>query len=214
MNINCQTEYWDNAAKVKTFTNTIPWEEWTLRVDKSAKILDVGCGYGRTCIELIDAGYTKVTGIDISPAMIQRGKMLDSRLDLEVQTGKNLPYESHSFNAVTLLAVLTCVPGNDGQKQIISEIQRVLKPGGFLYVSDYLIQPDKRNQDRYAQFASKYGQYGVFELPEGAVVRHHTEEWFDELFADFDLTFRNSVNWKTMNGHSAAIEQRIYQARN
>ena len=56
-----------------------------------------------------------------------------------------------------------------------SEIRRVLRPGGILYVNDFLLFTDDRNKARYEKFNNKYGEYGVFELPEGAVCRHHDE---------------------------------------
>ncbi len=211
MNLSCQTGYWDKAASSKTFTHALPLDKWSKWVNCSSTILDVGCGYGRTCLELLNAGYTKVQGIDISPAMIQRGQAIDARLQLQVQTTDELPFPDSCFDAVCLIAVLTCVPENAGQTRIVSEIRRVLKPGGILFYSDFPIQQDERNQTRYKLFAEKYGTYGVFELSEGAVLRHQNPVWLDELFADFTLLDKQSASWTTMNGHSAVVEQRFYR---
>ncbi|WP_420315250.1 hypothetical protein [Enterocloster hominis (ex Hitch et al. 2024)] len=50
------------------------------------------------------------------------------------------------------------------------------RPHGYL--SKYgMSSSDERNKSRYEEFAGKYGIYGVFELPEGAVYRHHDEQW-------------------------------------
>src|ERR1051326_4217048 len=89
----------------------------------------------------------------------------------------------HSFHAVLLFTVLTCIPEDDGQRALLAEIRRVLRPGGLLYISDLLINSDARNVERYQGHAEEYGMYGVFELPQGAVVRHHQEEWIKQLTA-------------------------------
>lgn len=84
--LDIQTEYWDGAAASKTFTHPIPLTVFRDLLPPAAKILDYGCGYGRTCSELTDAGYQSVIGIDISEEMIKRGRKLN--LGLRVFDGK------------------------------------------------------------------------------------------------------------------------------
>ncbi len=62
---------------------------------------------------------------------------------------------------------------------------RVLRLGGLLYVSDLLVNDDARNRERYQHGAETYNCYGVFQLPEGVVVRHHTKEWIEEITGAF-----------------------------
>jgi ubiquinone/menaquinone biosynthesis C-methylase UbiE len=97
--------------------------------------------------------------------------------------------------------VLTCIRNNDEQKALISEIRRVLKKDGILYMNDFLLNTDERNVTRYKKFQEKYGNYGVFELPEGAVCRHHSEDWVKELLADFNTLQYEHLTFTTMNGH-------------
>ena len=100
-----------------------------------------------------------------------------------------------------LFAVLTCIAGDEEQKRLIAEIRRILRPGGILYVNDFLLNDDERNLLRYGKYAEKYGIYGVFELPEGAVLRHHSEEYIKLLLSDFaDLRFEH-LTFTTMNGN-------------
>lgn len=58
------------------------------------------------------------------------------------------------------------------QEQLLSEIKRVLKPQGILYVNDFLLNTDESNLLRYEKYKEAYGVYGVFELPDGEVCRH------------------------------------------
>lgn len=74
----------------------------------------------------------------------------------------------HSVDLVLLFAVLTCIPLDEGQRDLLREISRVLNR-------------DLRNLERYDRYAEEYGIYGIFELTEGVVVRHHRKEWIEEL---------------------------------
>ncbi|MDD9150850.1 methyltransferase domain-containing protein [Sporolactobacillus sp. CQH2019] len=84
-----------------------------------------------------------------------------------------LPFEDNSIDAVLLLAVLTCVYKDQEQDSILNEIKRVLKPNGIIYINDFLLNDDERILTRYKKYKDKYKTYGVFELPEGAILRHH-----------------------------------------
>ncbi len=202
-----QTEYWDKVAEDKNFSH--PLDETRLRslIPRDATILDYGCGYGRTCDELVRLGYQDVLGIDISERMIQRGQRLFPHLNLEVLRKERLPCEDNTFDAVLLFAVLTCIPTNSGQKELVGDIHRVLRPGGILYVSDYPLQTDKRNRSRYREFEERHGVFGVFELPEGAAVRHHDMKWITSLLSSFDRLHLEKTEVLTMNRNRAGIFQ-------
>jgi hypothetical protein len=106
-----------------------------------------------------------------------------------------------------LVAVLTCIPSDNGQQSLISALRRVLKPGGLVYVVDYVLQGDERNQKRYREAAEGLGPFGVFSLPEGAVFRHHTMVWIHTLLADFQTLDIAYPKVTTMNGNSARAFQ-------
>ena len=106
-----------------------------------------------------------------------------------------------------MFSVLTCVPTDDGQRAIVSEAERVLRPGGLLYLSDLWLQTDERNRERYTRDERKYGTYGVFDLPEGVTVRHHDPRWIEELTRDFDELALDPIDVQTMNGNPAKAFQ-------
>ena len=56
-------EYWNMVAKDKKFSTPFQMDIYKEYVDKDKKILDIGCGYGRTLKELYDNGYTNLLGI-------------------------------------------------------------------------------------------------------------------------------------------------------
>lgn len=198
-----QLKYWNSVSEKKEFTSPLILENLAKYIKKDSRILDVGCGYGRTLDELYQNGYRNLVGIDFSSGMIERGKRQFPYLDLQIKENDKIALPDASVEAVILFAVLTCIRTNEEQEQLISEIKRVLKPQGILYVNDFLLNTDERNLSRYEQFKDIYGVYGVFELPEGAVCRHHDETWIRQLLKDFAELEYSRVTRTTMNGHKS-----------
>ena len=205
--INNQVDYWNKVAQEKEFTHPINIALLQTHLSLSSKILDYGCGYGRVCQKLSEAGYTNIVGVDSSSEMIQRGRELYPELSLEVLPNSGLDYPDNYFDAVLLIAVLTCIPTDAGQQNLLTDLTRILRPKGMIYISDYVLQDDERNQQRYQRNMEEFGTYGVFRLPEGTIVRHHSTEWIRTLTSSFetvDLVYPEVV---TMNGHRAKAFQ-------
>lgn len=193
-------EYWNSVAETKTFTTPFMMEAFGKYVPKEARILDVGCGYGRILKTLHAAGYENATGFDFSEELLERGRREFPELDLRGMPSDAIPVPDASSDAVLLCAVLTCIVENEAQTALIREVSRVLKPGGILYINDFLINSDDRNRERYAACPGSF-PYGVFELPEGTRLRHHDRPWLDTLLEPFtQLVFEPCV-YTTMNGH-------------
>lgn len=203
-----QVSYWDRVAAEKQFSHPLRLD-WLSQYLKNplATILDYGCGYGRTLAELSRAGYTRVVGTDFSEAMLGRARREVPHSMLVRNDGSALPIRSESIEAVLLFAVLTCIPNDNDQRVVLSEVERVLRPGGLLYISDLLVNNDLRNRDRYEQWAERYKCYGVFELPEGVVVRHHRKQWIEEITRPFHHLEYEPFDVTTMNGNVSAAFQ-------
>ena len=198
-----QKKYWNKVATDKQFTTPFHNELFSGLVDKEDRILDVGCGYGRILNELYSQGFKNLYGIDFSYKMIKRGKEDFPWLNLNVQEDKMLPYEDNSFDSIILFAVLTCIVANKEQVFLINEIKRVLRPNGIIYINDFLVNTDERNVKRYKIYKNKYNKYGVFELPEGAVLRHHDLSWIESITSGFNSIKLETVTYTTMNGNKS-----------
>ncbi|HYJ86910.1 MAG TPA: class I SAM-dependent methyltransferase [Pyrinomonadaceae bacterium] len=203
---SCQSSYWDRVATEKRFSHPLRVDWITHRLSPDARILDCGCGYGRTLAELHAAGYHNLTGLDFSEAMLRRCRSEIPDNAVVRNDGQSLPFKTHSVDAVLLFAVLTCIPHDGEQRALISEVERILRPDGLLYLSDLLVNDDQRNRERYDKYASP-GTYGVFELPEGVVVRHHTVEWINEITSAFERLEYEPFTVTTMNGNASAAFQ-------
>jgi len=201
-----QTGFWNSAAGTKKFTHVLDHARFTRAIARDAFILDFGCGQGRLCAELLELGYRNITGVDSSVEMIRAARQSCPDLDFIVNDDGLLP-ETRGFDVVLLFAVLTCIPDDAVQKTLVAGFKRILRPGGLLLISDYPLQTDARNLERYSRFEHEAGGYGSFRLPDGTLLRHHRREWFDELLAGFEIEESVELDAMTMNGNAARIAQ-------
>jgi len=97
--------------------------EW-LAAQPGERILDLGCGDGQLTKRIADAG-SSVVGIDASPEMVAAARARGIKADKG--PAEKLPYPDRTFEAVFSNAVLHWVRGQD---EMLSQIRRVLRPGG------------------------------------------------------------------------------------
>jgi SAM-dependent methyltransferase len=203
--------YWDEkSGQVITFAHPLhlPWLE---ALPKTARILDYGCGYGRTLAELRDAGWRGGVGVDASAGMIGRGRREHPDLDLRV-VGE-IAEPDGAFDAALLFAVLTTIPDDAEQAAMMAALTRLLAPGGWLYLSDYPLQDDERSLARYRAGAARHGLYGVWDREDGAVFRHHSRERLDQLLAGFEVVAERQVQTVTFSGAPATAIQLLARKR-
>lgn len=194
--------YWERDGASKTFTHPVNMTWLGRYLRPGARILDYGCGYGRVAAMLQEQGY-EVVGVDAAAAMIEKARGLFPELSFRQIAPPGVPFDDGSFDAALLFAVLTCIPADDDQRAVVDELRRVVRPGGLLYVSDYWLQTDRRNRDRYARYVGRCRTYGVFEVSEGVAVRHHSREWIASLVSRWEQVAAADIRVTTMNGNEA-----------
>ncbi len=141
----------DNIAKRYDLLNRILSmgidKTWRKRVVKMMRphepkhILDVATGTADLALDLAkQLKPDHVRGLDISPKMLEFGREkvkkadLDPIITLEVGDSENMPYEDNTFDAVTVsFGVRNFQNLNAG----LSEMYRVLRPGGQLIVLEF-----------------------------------------------------------------------------
>lgn len=116
-----------------------------LQIKTGDHVLDVGCGIGATSVLIAEKTGARVTGIDLSPKMIEKARERADKLGISDQVQYkvgdvlSLDFNDAAFDVVLFESVLTILPGDP--IQALSEIYRVLKPGGRAGGNEATIDP-------------------------------------------------------------------------
>lgn len=116
------------------------------KIEKGDTIIDLGSGAGNDCfVARHETGAEgKVIGIDFTPIMIQKARAHAEKLgfnNVEFREGDidAMPVNDDTADVVVSNCVLNLVPN---KQKVISEIYRVLKPGGHFSISDIVLVGD------------------------------------------------------------------------
>ena len=96
------------------------------------KALDVGCGEGRFCRMLKQAGV-KATGIDPTRQLLELARCRDPSGDYRFGRAEQLEFTDASFDLVISYITLVDIPD---YRAALKEMTRVLKPGGSLLMAN------------------------------------------------------------------------------
>jgi len=113
-----------------------------LRQDPPSRILDVATGTCDLALEAMSLNPEQIVGVDISEKMLEIGRRkvtkagLDGIIELKVADAEELPFETNSFDAVM---VAFGVRNFSNPVKGLSEMLRVLRPGGRLVVLEFTL---------------------------------------------------------------------------
>jgi ubiquinone/menaquinone biosynthesis C-methylase UbiE len=101
------------------------------KLHAGSRVLEVGIGTGRIAAPLASQFDGSYHGIDISAAMLARlhGKIGSERVHPIQGDATQLPFPSHSFDAVVAVHIFHLIPNWRG---VLNEVARVLKADGVL----------------------------------------------------------------------------------
>jgi len=95
-----------------------------------ARILDVGAGTGLLGVALVEAGFARLDGLDLSPGMLAEARRKAVYGDLrEATLGEELDYESEGYDGVLASGVLTT---GHAPATCLDELVRITRPGGHV----------------------------------------------------------------------------------
>jgi ubiquinone/menaquinone biosynthesis C-methylase UbiE len=135
--------YWDKHAR--NYDKQIAfWErrlfgdgrQWVC-AQATGEVLEVAIGTGRN-LPYYPQGI-RLTGIELSPAMVdlarRHAQQLDVEVDLRLGDAQALDLPDVSFDTVVCTLSLCAIPD---QRQAVAEMRRVLRPGGRLLLLDHV----------------------------------------------------------------------------
>ncbi len=96
-------------------------------------VLDVACGNGTLLKMLSDKFKIQGYGTDISGKMVENAGKKCPEMTFEVCGCESTPFPDHMFDAVTVCAAYHHFPDTGA---FAKEANRLLKPGGMIYIAD------------------------------------------------------------------------------
>lgn len=138
-----------------------PWIYKQCHIKSDMKILELGCGNGSLWTDnttKIPAG-ADITITDISIGMLRDAKRnlknFASSLHFAKIDANNIPFDNNSFDLVIANHMLFYLNLNAKKKNALSEIYRILKPGGKLICSTYGSNHMKEISDLVTSFDNR-----------------------------------------------------------
>ncbi|WP_411766808.1 bifunctional demethylmenaquinone methyltransferase/2-methoxy-6-polyprenyl-1,4-benzoquinol methylase UbiE [Winogradskyella sp. A3E31] len=131
---------YDGLNRVISFGIDVKWRKKVVNLVKETEpnnILDIATGTGDLAINLVKTGADEIIGLDISDGMLEVGrqkiktKNLDGVIKMVIGDSEDLPFESNSFDAIT---VAFGVRNFMNLEKGLAEILRVLKPNGIFVI--------------------------------------------------------------------------------
>ena len=110
------------------------------KLSASDSVLDVGCGYGRITLPLVQTGYT-VEGIDITPSFVEEASKRAGSMNLpatfRIGDMTAPPYDDNAFGSVICVwSSFACLLTDDLQKKALSEMVRIIRHGGLVFIEN------------------------------------------------------------------------------
>ena len=127
--------------------------------DGGGPVVDVGCGPGRITGHLAGLG-ADVSGIDLSPAMVDVARSLHPAIRFDVGSVHALPLADGTLAGVVAWYSLIHTPPGE-LPGVLAEIRRVLRPGGHLVVAFKVGDRRVRREQAYGHDVG----YDVYWLP-------------------------------------------------
>lgn len=119
---------------------------------EGAKVLDFGCGAGRSTRFLQSLGFT-VTGVDIAQRMITHARKRDPQGDYRLVTdGDFRVFTPRTFDLVTCLFTFDNVPAMDKKVALFQSLKRLMKDSGRII---NLVSTPEIYHNEWVSFSSK-----------------------------------------------------------
>ena len=129
---------YDLVNRIMTFRLDVGWRRRAIRsLDLGARsvVLDLACGTGDMCIDLVDAGHRPI-GADLSFGMLASAR---TDAPLVEGDGLQLPFTDDAFDGVTCGFALRNFVSLD---PMLAELARIIRPGGRIALLDVAEPPN------------------------------------------------------------------------
>ncbi|RZJ64554.1 MAG: bifunctional demethylmenaquinone methyltransferase/2-methoxy-6-polyprenyl-1,4-benzoquinol methylase UbiE [Flavobacterium sp.] len=152
---------YDGLNRVISFGIDRSWRKKVLALVAETRpedILDIATGTGDLAILMAETRAIQIVGLDLSEGMLEVGRKkiadrnLEKRIKLIQGDSENLPFDDHTFDAVT---VSFGIRNFETLEKGLEEILRVMRPGGILVILE-TSNPEKFPFKQGYRFYNKY----------------------------------------------------------
>jgi demethylmenaquinone methyltransferase/2-methoxy-6-polyprenyl-1,4-benzoquinol methylase len=133
---------YDKANDLLSFGSARIWRKQVAKLvnpQSGQTILDLAAGTGASSVAFLKPGV-RVVAADFSNGMLEEGRRRHPGIDFVFADATNLPFQEAEFDTVTISFGLRNV---ENTELALSEMLRVLKPGGKLVVCEFSTIPNK-----------------------------------------------------------------------
>lgn len=139
------------------------------------KILDIGCGNGRSSRMYLDLGFMpeQITGLDIREGAVAHARKLHPGINTVLYDGTQIPLPDNYFDLVSICLVMSSIRSHKDRHLLSEQICRVIAPAGHLFYWDMeyannfagadLLVPEKLFPQLVQVSSSKVSLYGSFD---------------------------------------------------
>jgi SAM-dependent methyltransferase len=180
-----------------------PWNENYLRrgrlwggsasslppLPRSSRILELGCGDGKTVSMLVQKGY-HVTAVDFSrqAALLCRNACPHpDRVGIAIADVRQVPFRNESFDGIIASHITGHLDGA-GRRQHACEVNRLLAPGGVMYFRDFSV-----GDFRFGK--GEETEEGTFLKKNGITTHYFTDDEVRTLFAGLSVQSLVQHQW-------------------
>lgn len=102
------------------------------------RVLDIGCGTGRSTRLYIDLGLRpdQLMGLDVRPGTVALAKRLNPAISFQTYDGRAIGFPSGSFNWIQLGTVFSSIADHGHRAHVAAQAMAQLRSGGYLCYLD------------------------------------------------------------------------------
>jgi len=177
-------------------------DKWMLEVlplEQNMAILDIGCGAGKQCFSYLAHlnGKAEITGADVSEELLAKAKEENAKL------GDRVTFQTLNFNqefsfpdeTFDLVSCSFAIYYAEDIPFTISEMHRVLKPGGYLFTTG----PMPENKQMFYDIITEATGKEIPPMPGSSRYASEILETIKSTFSDVNVhIFENPLTFPTV----------------
>jgi ubiquinone/menaquinone biosynthesis C-methylase UbiE len=165
-------------------------DQWMLHLlnpTKGSVILDIGCGAGKQCFLFYKAleGEADITGGDVNPELLEKARQENAKFGnrikiIDLNFNQHFPLNDNWYDLVTSCFAIYY---SENIPETISEMYRVIKPGGRLFTTG----PMPENKSLFYDIIHEATHQPIPPMPGSSRYSSHIYTAIEQIFSKVEL---------------------------